>query len=93
MQVYANAGKSVAKRLFDSVLANNHIFLNEARWARLENKTPRERMNMDLKLSSKHCSEGYVIKLCHNTVKLNAVRCVNIARKTILQNNKPAKYF
>ena len=43
--------KSVAKRLFDSVLAikKNHIFLNEARWARLENKTPREIMNMVLK--------------------------------------------
>ena len=24
--------KDVAKRLFDSVLAKNHIFLNEARW-------------------------------------------------------------
>ena len=37
------------KRLFDSVLAKNHIFLNEARWARLQNKTPREIMNMDRK--------------------------------------------
>ena len=45
--------KSVAKRLFDSVLAENHIFLNEARWARLENKTPREIMNMDLKTELK----------------------------------------
>ena len=27
--------KSDAKRLFDSVLAKNHIFLNEAKWARV----------------------------------------------------------
>ena len=32
---------------FDSVSAKNHIFLNEARWTRLENKTLREIMNMD----------------------------------------------
>ena len=43
----------VAKHRFDSVLAKNHIFLNEARWARLENKTPREIMNMDRKTELK----------------------------------------
>ena len=48
--------KSVAKRLFDSVLAKNHtFFLNEARWhgRRLENKTPRETINMDGKTELK----------------------------------------
>ena len=36
--------KSVAKRLLDSVLAKHQILLNEAR---LENKTPREIINMN----------------------------------------------
>ena len=40
--------KSVAKRLFDSVLAKNQIFLSIMKQdgRRLENKTPRELMNM-----------------------------------------------
>ena len=43
--------RSVAKRLFDSVLANNQIFLNITKEdrRRLENKTPREITNMDRK--------------------------------------------
>ena len=45
--------KSVAKRLFDSVLAKNQIFVNEARWERLENITPRKIINMDRKTELK----------------------------------------
>ena len=45
--------KSVAKRLFDSVLAKNQIFLNEAKWERLENITPRKIINMDRKTELK----------------------------------------
>ena len=41
-QYVAYANESVAKRLFDPVLANNQIFLNEADGRRLENKTPKE---------------------------------------------------
>ena len=41
--------KSVAKRLFDSVLAKNQIFLNETDGRRLEKKTPREIINMGRK--------------------------------------------
>ena len=45
--------KSVAKRLFDYILAKDQIFLNEARWGRLENKTPREIMKLDRKTEIK----------------------------------------
>ena len=41
--------KSAAKRLFDSVLAKNQFFINEADWRRLENKTLMEIMNMGRK--------------------------------------------
>ena len=45
--------KGVAKRLFDSVLANNHIFKMKQDGRRLENKTPREIINMDRKTELK----------------------------------------
>ena len=45
--------KTFAKRLFDSVLAKNQIFLNEADGTRLENKTPRKIMNMGRKTELK----------------------------------------
>ena len=47
--------KSVAKRLFDSVLAKNHVFFFQMKQdrRRLEDKTPREIINMDRKTELK----------------------------------------
>ena len=46
--------KSVAKRLFDSVLAKDHVFLKMKQdRRRLEDKTPREIINMDRKTELK----------------------------------------
>ena len=78
--------KGVAKRLFDSVLATNHIFLMKQDGTRLENKTPREIMNMDRKLGSKDCSEGYV-----SSIKVK--RRANTASKTLsCKLKQPGKF-
>ena len=45
--------ESVAKRLFDSVLAKNHFFKMKQDGRRLENITPREIINMGRKTELK----------------------------------------
>ena len=61
---------------------------------RLENKTPREIMNMDEKLSSNDCSKGYVAEIKLNDVSTPKVKHCLACRTTNQQSfvNKSHEY-